>query len=341
MGNLDDKRLNYNYRARERGTVPQVLDRAPFQWVSAVAYKNIHRIVSRGFDTTELVEAGYGIVDVLFVDYQARIPTIEEHKMLDYILILSLDDGLSQPAMMARTVASSKTIITQAAGASVLAFGHAFAAYSVLGNMLETYLLKVDSGALSLSEAAELLVKENLKNEALGVSSLMLKDPAAKRIFARAEKLGVAGRYINFMKEVVKEAQKQSKEPVDLDMLGATGAAMLDLGFSPESSWAIVAVTRAMGTGAHAIEEIETAEQYARLGQVLTPKEDYVGPEDRPVPSLEDRPKVGGQTHDLEAWHKLLEERKKLGASGFAIVEPIEDPRKLMEQKKKAQVAAK
>jgi citrate synthase len=336
MGNLDDKRLNFNYRTREYGTVPPVTKRAPFQWASEIAYKNVHRIVSRGYDTTELVEAGYGVIDVLFVDFQARIPTIEENKLLNYILILSIDDGLSLPALLTRIVASTKTILTQAAGASVLAFGHAYGAYSAFGNMLETYLLKVDREVLSLAEAAELLVKENLQSEALGVSNLMLKDPAAKRLFARAEKLGVAGRYINFMKEVVRAAQNQSKEPVDLDMLGATGAAMLDLGFSPEASWAIIAVTRAIGVGAHFVEEIETSKEGMRFGQTLTPKEDYEGPPDRPVPALQNRPTTSGQTHDLGVWTQMIEERKKIRGSGFSIVEPIEDPRKLMEQKKKA-----
>lgn len=52
---------------REYGTVPQDTKRAPFQWVSEVAYKNVHRIVTRGYDTTELIEEGYGVIEVLFV----------------------------------------------------------------------------------------------------------------------------------------------------------------------------------------------------------------------------------------------------------------------------------
>lgn len=341
MGNLDDKRLPYNYRTREYGTVPPDTKRPPFRWASEVAYKNVHRIVARGYDTTELMEAGYGLVDVLFVDFQSRIPLIEENKMLNYIMILCLDDGLSPPAMITRIVASTKTILTQAAGASVISFGHAFGAYSAFGNMLETYLLKVDREGMSLEDAAALLVEENLNNEALGVSGLMLKDPAAKRIFAQAEKFGVTGRYIGFMKEVVKAAQKASAEPVDLDMLGATGAAMMDLGFSPEAAWAIIAVTRALGVGAHYIEEIETAKKFIRLGETLTPRESYDGPEDRPVPPLKDRPTASAQTHTLADWKKAFEERKKLRGSGFAIVEPIKDPRKDLEQKKKAKVKTK
>ena len=329
IGNLGDRKMPYDYSEREYGTVPPDTKRKPFRWVSEVAYKNVHRIVARGYDTTELVEEGYGLVDILFVDFQARIPLIEEEKMLNYVMILALEDGLSMPAALSRIVAQSKTFLTQACGASILAFGHAYAAYSAFGNRLEQYLKRAEEQGKTHQEIAHILVKENLNDESLGVSGLMLKDPAAKRMFARAEKLGIAGKYIAFMKEIVEASQEISAKPVDLDMLGATGATMMDLGFTPEATWAILAVTRAFGAGAHYIEELEW-ESYTRLGQSLTPKEDYDGPEDRPVPDLKDRDKIAkpAQTYTTEEWKKAFEERKKIHGSGFAIVEEIEDPSK-------------
>ena len=243
--------------------------------------------------------------------------------MLNYVMILALEDGLSPPAAMSRIVARTKTFLTQAAAASILAFGHAYGAYSAFGNRLEKYLKKADAEKLSPAEAAARLVKDwaAKEPESLGVSNLMLKDPAAKRMIARAEKLGVAGKYIGFMKEIVKAAQNQSKEPVDLDML--------DLGVSAEATWAILAVTRALAAGAHYIEEIER-NPYMRLGEALTPKEDYDGPADRPVPPLKDRAKVArsGICKSVDEWAKAREERKKLVGSGYAIVEEIEDPSK-------------
>ena len=331
IGNLDSPKMPFDYSTREYGTVP--LDtsgkRAPFQWVSEVAYKNVRRIVARGYDTTELMEEGYGIVDVLFIDYQARIPLIEEEKMLNYVMILALEDGLSMPAAISRIVAQSKTFLTQACGASILAFGHAYGAYSAFGNRLEEYLKRAEEEGKSTEEMAEILVKENLNDEALGVSELMLKDPAAKRMIARAEKLGVAGKYIAFTKKIVKAAQKISEKEIDIDMLGATGATMMDLGFTPEATWAIMACTRAFAAGAHYIEEIERGE-YTRLGQTLTPKEHYDGPEDSPVPSLEERAKNAkpAQTHTPDEWKKAFEERKKIYGSGYSIIEEIEDPSK-------------
>ncbi len=329
IGNLDSPKNPFDYSQREYGTVPLDDQRARFQWVSEVAYKNVHRIVSRGYDTTEIMEEGYGVVDMLFIDYQARIPRVEEEQMLNYVMILALEDGLSMPAIMSRMVAKSKTFLTQAAGASILAFGHAYGAYSAFGNRLEKYLHMAEAEDISQKETAELLVRDNLNDEALGVSGLMLKDPAAQRMIARAQKLGVAGKYIAFMKAIAKAAQELSSEPVDIDMLGATGATMLDLGFSPEATWAILAVTRAFATGAHYIEEIER-EELCRSGQTLTPKEFYDGPDDRPVPPLKDRNQVSVSAvcHSIDDWAQARVERMKIVGSGHSIVEEIEDPSK-------------
>jgi len=327
IGNLGDPKLPYNYMNRPYGTVPEDTTRPPFRWVSEVAYKNAHRIVARGYDTTELMEQGYGLVDMLFIDFQSRIPLVEEEKMLNYIMILALEDGLSMPAMLSRIVARSKTFLTQACGASILAFGHAYGAYSAFGNMLIECLEEVEEDGKTMKEVAMELAQENLGNPALGVSDLMLKDPSAKRMFARAEKLGVAGKHIAFTREIVKAAQQISDTPIDLDMLGAIGATMMDLGFTPEANWAILAITRSFGAGAHYIEEVER-EGMTALGQEFTPKDLYDGPEDRPVPALDKRNVLAkpAQTFTVEEWKQAFEDRKKLHGSGFAIIEEVEDP---------------
>ena len=329
MDNLDDPRLNFNYRTRERGTVPFDDRRARFQWVSEVAYKNVHRIVARGYDTTELVEQGYGLTDVLFVDFQARIPLVEEDKMLNYVMVCMLEDGLSSPANISRIVASGKTLLTQAAGASILAFGHAYGAYQEIGKMMDGILARQKKEGKPLSDVVREVIKSRLDNPALGVSDLMLKDPMAKRMIARAEKLGVAGQYVSLMKEIVKAAKKLSKKPVDIDLLGATGAVMFDLGFTPEATWGILAVTRAFAAGAHYCEEIER-EEPVRLGQTLTPENWYDGPADRPVPTLKERKKIvkAMVAQTPEEWKKTFLERQKIKGSGWAIVEEIDDPKR-------------
>ncbi len=311
------------------------VEREPFRWRSTISYKTVDKIVTRGYDTTELVEKGYGLADVIFIDFQGRIPLIKEAKLLNYLMILSLEEGVSSPAAMSRLAAKGSNILTQSVGSSILAFGHAYGAFQAYGKMLGKYLKRAEREGKSLEEMAELLVKENERSLILGVSNLMLKDPAAKRVFAKAEALGLAGRHIEFQKKIVRQVQKISPEPVDLDLFGAVAAAMFDLGFSPESTWSIVAITRAFGCGAHAIEE-EEREPRVVFGQCLMPKEFYDGPAERSVPSLRDREKVASpaQAKTLQEWKKRLEEMKKVKGSGFCIVEETQDPRKLPKVKK-------
>jgi len=333
QGNLYDPRLRYDYENREHGTVPADTTREQFRWSSEVAYKNVHRIVSRGYDTTELVEAGYGFTDMIFIDFQSRIPLIEEIKMLDYILILSLEDGLSSPAAVSRIVAKSNVYLTQAAGASILAFGYAYGAFSAFGTMLDKYYIMVEKGEKNEKEAASLLVKDNIDKEYFGISELMQKDPAAKRLFARAKKLGVARKYIPFMEKVVQNAQK-ARKGIDLDMLGAIGTAMMDLGFSPEAIWSIIAVTRGFAAGAHWIEEVER-EDTLRFGETLTSSGDYDGPEENAAPTLEERDAIAKpfKAESLEEWMEKRNALKKVYGSGHSIVEEIEDPRKMVNDK--------
>jgi len=329
IGNLDDPGLPFDYREREYGTVPVDETRARFQWVSEIAYKNVHRIVARGYDTTELMEEDYGLTDVLFVNFQARIPTVEEDQMLNYVMIMALEDGLSAPVAMSRLVAQSKTFLTQACGASIHAFGHAYGAYSAFGNRLYDELTAGQAKNLDIDAIAQGIVDNNLDDEALGVSDLMLKDPAAKRMIERARKLGVASEYVELMSAIVEKAKAASDTPVDIDMLGCMGSVMMDLGFTPEATWAILAITRSFSAGAHFIEETER-DDYRRLGQVLTPPEMYDGHPDRPVPPLAERDAVAKSalTANLDEWAKSQEERKSVLGSGYSIHEEIEDPSK-------------
>ncbi len=310
------------------------VEREPFRWHSTISHKRVDKIVTRGYDTTELVEKGYGLADVIFINYQARIPLINEAKMLNYLMILCLDEGVSTPAAISRFVAKGHNLLTQSIGASILAFGHAYGAFQTYGRMLDKYLNRAEEQGKDLDEIAKILVEENRGSRILGASDLMLKDPAAKRVFARAEGLGVAGKYIDFQKKIVKAAQMASKEPVNLDMLGAVGATMLDLGFTPEATWSIVAITRAFGCGAHAIEE-EEREPRVMFGESLQPKEYYDGPPEKTIPPLKDRNKFArpAQCRTLEDWKNNLKERKKLKGSGWGIVEEIEDPRRLPKKK--------
>ncbi|MCL2293787.1 MAG: hypothetical protein FWC36_02825 [Spirochaetes bacterium] len=336
-GNLADPRLRYDYLNREIGTLPPDTEREPFRWVSELAYKNIHRIVTRGWCTTELAEAGYGIVDYLFINWQARIPLEEERDVLDYCMVLGLEDGLSNPALIARLITRGKSYLTQACGGSVLAFGHSFASYDSTGKMILKYVGKVEEG-MSLDEAAKLCVQECKKEAHFGISKLYAKDPTPKKLLDYAEKKLASIkklRYVPFMKALEKAA-KAEDSALCVDMIGALSATMLELEFTADGAWVLMGVTRAFAAGAHGLEEMER-EGNDVLGQVLTPKEWYDGPADRPVPSLAERKGLAGaQSQEPKEWQANWKKRQELKGTGYSVDFVIEDPKKAaMKQHKK------
>ena len=244
--------------------------------------------------------------------------------------------GFQNPAVLARAIARGKNYITQSCGGSVLAFGHAYASFDATGKMLAKYMAKVEEEGMSVADAAALCVKECAKEDHFGISDRYLKDPTARKMLDFVEKKLPAVKsikYVPFMKEIVKAAKAELGN-VDIDIIGAMTAAAMDLEFSPEAAWCIMSVTRAFGSSAHAIEELER-ESFDYLGSQLTPKEWYDGPADREVPSLDTRNGfAGAQADSAKEWQDAWKEKEALKGSGYSIKFYIEDPRKVVSKKK-------
>lgn len=312
----------------EKKEVKPTREKEPFRWCSTISYKTVSNIVARGYDTTRLVEEGYGIADILFILYQSRIPTSSEERMLNYLMLLFLDDGMSQPAVVSRLVADGRPLLTQAIGAGILAFGHVYGAFQDYGHMMNEYLERAERQNKNLKEIAQILVREHLEEgkTILGLyPEYVQDDPMPYRVFSKAKSLGTADKYHNFQMEIQgavnQTRQKEKKLKLHPNMVSAIGSAMLDLNFTPEAIWAIAIVTRAYGCGAHAVDEMEDKSTEEPYGVKLYNPEDYSGIPDRPVPQLKDRNKVAKPIlmKSVDDWHRTSEEMKKLKGSGWSI----------------------
>lgn len=312
----------------EKKEVKPVEGREPFRWRSIVSYKTIPNIVARGYDTTRLVEEGYGVCDILFILFQSRIPLSNEEKMLNYLTILFFDDGMSLPAAISRASSDGRSFMTQAIGAGILAFGHVYGPFQDYGCMMNKYLERAEKENKNLKEMAQILVKEYLAEEKtiLGLYPEHVQgDPMPYRVFKKAESLGTAGKYHDFQIEIQNAVnqvrEKEGKAKLHSDMVGAGGSAMLDLGFTPEATWAIVVVTRAYGCGAHVMDEMEDKSTEELYGVGLHSPEDYDGIPDRPVPPSKDREKVARPivAKTVDDWHRMFKEMRKIKGSGWSI----------------------
>lgn len=305
-------------------------EREPFRWTSTLSFKNISMINLRGYDTSELAENRYTVADILFILFQSRIPKKNEVKMLNYLTILFLDEGMSPSTVVSRIAIRGRPFITQAIGAGIEVFGHQYGSVQDFGNIMSSNIEKALNEKKSLKEMAKLLVDDYLKagKEFPGVHlENVHADIPAHRTLKRAETLGTAGIYQEFFTEVLKalndHRKKEGKSELHPDMVGAGGSALLDLGFSPESSWAILIVCRAYGCGAHCIEEMERGP----LGQYGVPQKgfeeyEYDGTKLKPVPPIEERDKYTKpiKSSTVEEWKQKVEEQKKIKGIGWTIL---------------------
>ena len=222
---------------------------------TALSYKTREKTVMRGYNLSDLAEEGYSFSDAMFVLFQGRIPTEAEEKMLTYEMGSFLEHSMSPSAGSAIAVTAGRPnlptavaagVMTfggvhgpgaahgymmnkylergQAAGTSILAFGHAYAAFSAFGNMVLEKRQQAEASGQSVEEAARELVGGAPRRSRARDLGPLPGGPGRETDARAAKELGVAGPYIAFLEAMAEAAKDLSDTPVDVDLLGAMAA---------------------------------------------------------------------------------------------------------------------
>lgn len=228
-------------------------------WRTAIATSDEKHIWLRGYDVTALM-AGATFTDTIFLLHQGRLPTPDERKLLDAILIGVCEHGPGAPsAAAARIVASGNRQSLEAAiGAGVLAIGdaHGGAGYACM-QMIAEGLERAKRESLSIEQAAARLVEqavsEGRRLPGLG-HRVHTTDPRTEVLFGMARESGLARDGIAFMQAL--EAQARTKiKPLPVNIDGALAAVLYDLGFSPPLARLVFIIGRVAGLTAEVMEE--------------------------------------------------------------------------------------
>ncbi len=274
-----------------------------FRRKSSISYKTEEKTVVRGYDLSELAEKGYTFCDALFVLFQGRIPTENEEKMLEYEMGEFLEHSMSPSAASAIAVIAGRPLLPAAVAAGVMTFGSAHGPGAAHGYMMNKYLERALSEGKSIDEIAKICVDEYLDAGrpvmGMGQPQHTDGDPRAEPTHIKQEELKLDGVYLKFQRALEKHfyerRKREGKKYVAVNMVGAGNTALSDLGFSPNAAWCIGTLTRGYSCAAHALYTMKKGRAWAAsknepMVQMLDLSMiKYVGPEDRPVPSLEDR----------------------------------------------------
>jgi len=250
-------------------------------WKTAVTKIEPNKVVVRGIRIDELMgRLSFG--QVVYLVLKGELPTPEQGRLMDAILVSSVDHGATPPsALAARTVASGGAPLTTAVAAGIMTINrhHGGAIEDCMRVLLEAVQRQKDKGLDAATAAAELLAyyRQQKKRIPGYGHRVHTDDPRTKRLFALAEELGLTGDYVRMANALRSAMHKEMGRDLPLNVDGAIATMLCEMDFPPELGNGLFAISRTVGLVAQVYEE-QTRERPMRS---IDPKaHEYDGPEE-------------------------------------------------------------
>ena len=257
------------------------------RWQTALTEISPNKILIRGYPLDEMM-GRLGFAEAVYLLLMGELPTPAIGRMLNAVLVSSVDHGVSPPSTLAaRTVATSGAPLKDCVAAGILAFGpHHGGDIESCMRFLDRGLTRMRGGR-TLQQAAELIVGESVAANEVPPGfghRFHTRDPRAARLFQMALELELEGEHVRLIRvtERALDAQKDHfGRPLPVNVDGAIAAISADLGFAYELGNAIFLISRLPGLIAHAHEE---RARQSPMRQIDPKDHDYDGARQRRLP---------------------------------------------------------
>jgi citrate synthase len=252
-------------------------------WHSGITRIQPNKVAVRGYDIAELMgRVSFGAAVYLILTGELPSPAVA--RLMDAILVSSIDHGATPPsALSARTVASTGATLSASVAAGVMSINrHHGGAIEDCARQLKAIADHAARDSISLEEAATRTLRtmseagERMSGFGHRVHT---KDPRTARLFELAREAGVDGAHMQAARAVEK-AFADAKKSLPINVDGAIGAILADLGMNPATFNGIFMVARTPGLIAHVIEEQTREKPMRRIDPV---NHGYDGPAPRAV----------------------------------------------------------
>ncbi len=250
-------------------------------WKSAITKVEPNKLTVRGYRLEELIgRVSYG--SMVYLLFKGELPDENRAKMLEAILVSSVDHGTTPPSVLsAITVASTGAPLNAAVAAGILSISkfHGGAIEDCMRVLIDT--LKI-AGVKNITQKEA--VKEQIDNykktgkRIAGFGHrIHNNDPRSKRLFDLAAELGIAGEYMDLAQAFVEEFKAMGKNlPLNVD--GAIAALLCEMDFDPMLANAFFMMARMPGLVAHVYEE---KTRYKPMRKIHPTDVEYDGVEER------------------------------------------------------------
>jgi len=231
------------------------------RWDTALTAIEPNRILVRGYPLDELM-GRVGFAEAIYLMLMGELPTPAIGRMLNAVLVSSLDHGVTPPSTLAtRNVATSGAPLKDCVAAGILAFGPRH------GGDIESCMRFLDRGlglvrgGQTLAQAADAIVDECVVANEVPPGfghRVHTRDPRAARLFQMSLELELEGEHVRLLRateRAIAGREEAFGRPLPVNVDGAIAAISADLGFAYELGNAIFLISRLPGLIAHAHEE--------------------------------------------------------------------------------------
>jgi len=252
-------------------------------WHSAITRIQPNKVAVRGYDIAELMgHVSFGAAVYLILTGELPSPAVA--RLMDAILVSSIDHGATPPsALSARNVASTGATLSASVAAGIMSINrHHGGAIEDCAQQLKAIADRAARDSISLQEATTRTLRtmseagERMSGFGHRVHT---KDPRTARLFELAREAGVDGVHMQAARAVEK-AFADAKKSLPINVDGAIGAILADLGMNPAAFNGIFMIARTPGLIAHVIEEQTRERPMRRIDPV---NHGYDGPAPRTI----------------------------------------------------------
>jgi citrate synthase len=229
--------------------------------VSSMGRAELDRIFVRGYDLNEELMGKISFAQMVYLMLTGRMPTAEEGRMIDTMLIVLVDHGMTTGALAARlTYHSAPEALQGAVAAAILGAGSVHLGSSEYCAKMLHEALPPDSKETELDAIATKTVDKyftvKVPVPGIGHGIHTEGDPRAEKLFEVAQQTKVYGRYCDLLQNIGKLASERRGRLLPVNVTGAIGAISMDMGLPWQMSKSFAILGRALGGIAHVGEEV-------------------------------------------------------------------------------------
>lgn len=255
----------------------------PDNWKTAITEVKPNELRLRGYRIDELM-GKRSLAQTVWLTWMGELPKPEWTPLIEALLLASIDHGVTPPsALAARVVTSTGGSISQAVAGGVLTINasHGGAIEGCMRTLMRGVGITAEQN-VDHAQAAEVLV-EALKAQGKRLPGfghrIHKADPRTTRLRELAKDAGVYGDHLKLADALEAHFTAQGKTlPLNVD--GAVGAVLCELGVDPLIGNAFFILPRVAGIIAHFAEERSREKVMRRIDQSVA---EYDGADAREV----------------------------------------------------------